>query len=88
MLYRVFTEDKNRRGIKRICNRLFNGYTMYPAQGVWKGVPEKSLCIEVSSGGQEGYVALRVKTAAEEIKELNRQEAVLIQEVGCQEVLV
>lgn len=88
MLYRVFTEDKNRRGIKRICNRLFNGYTLYPAQGVWKGIPERSLCIEVSSSGQKGYVGLRVKTAAEDIKVLNKQEAVLIQKVGCQEVLV
>ena len=87
MLYRIVTERKRLRRIRRICNRLFQGYTMYKAYGAYKGVPEKSVVIEVQSDGLP-YAALRVKEAAEEIREVNKQECVLVQSFPCLGVLV
>ena len=87
MLYRIITERKRLRCIRRICNRLFYGYTMYKAYGVYKGVPEKSVVIEVQSDGLP-HAALRVNEAAEQIREVNKQECVLVQSFACLGVLV
>ena len=81
MLYRIFTEDINRKKVCDICTRFFNSYTMFPAIGVWNGTVEDSLCIEVSSLGQDGHLALRVKSAAEEIRVVNDQVSVLVQKL-------
>jgi len=88
VLYRIFTEHKNLRGIVNILDRLFNGYTIFYVDGVWQGCQEQSLCIEISSENQEGYLDLRVRQAADEIRILNVQEAVLIQKIPCETVLI
>jgi len=87
MLYRIVTQRKRVRRIRKICNRLFDGYTMYPADGAWKGIAEKSLVVEVLTDGLS-YASVRVKQAAQEIRELNRQECVLVQSFPCNGVLV
>jgi len=48
-LYRIYTENKNLKGIKLILNRAFESYTLLEGVGVWKGTEEKSLIIEVLS---------------------------------------
>ena len=72
--YRIYTELKNLENIAHILNSSFEGYTMYPARGVWKGIPEKALVIEIiEESAQE-----KVLCAARSIKEFNGQDAVFI----------
>jgi len=73
-LYRIYTENKNLEGIKMILNRAFESYTLLEGIGVWKGTEEKSLIIEVLSATPPAYF----KIVAEDIKELNKQEAALL----------
>jgi len=82
MLYRLITQRKRVRRIRKICNVLFPGYTMYKTDGWWKSTPEKSLVIEVHSRGLP-YAGLRVQTAAQRIRDLNGQECVLVQSLNC-----
>lgn len=79
MTYKIYTENKRLRKIRRILNRLFNGYTLNFGEGGWGGKSEMSLTITICLSGQEGYLETRVKQAAQEIKELNNQESVLIE---------
>jgi hypothetical protein len=87
MLYRIFTERKDVRKIRRICNHWFPAYTMHDAQGSWKGIPEKSLIIEVM-GGDMPHARQRVQEAAREIRDANKQECVLVQALTCSGVLI
>jgi hypothetical protein len=79
LLYRILTEDKNLNGIKKILNGLFNGYTIIEAEGLWKGVAENSLVIEIDSLGQDSFLKERIIQAAIEIKHLNNQIEVMYQ---------
>ena len=89
MLYRILTEDVgNLEGIHEICSKLFNGYTMYYTNGFYNGQPEPAICIEIDSIGQDGHLEVRVKQAAEQIKELNNQECVLVQKINCTSQMV
>jgi hypothetical protein len=75
MIFRIMTEDKNLKGIKKILNRFFfDGYTLYHAEGMWYGKPEKSLVIEVSH-----ELSTWVRACASEIRDLNKQDCVMIQ---------
>ena len=73
-LYRIYTENKNLEGIKKILNRAFESYTLLEGVGVWKGTEEKSLIIEVLSRINKGYFEI----VADDIKTLNNQQAVLV----------
>lgn len=83
MLYRIFTENKNLSGIKKILNRLFNGYSIFQLAGFWQGITEKSLCIEILSNNQYKHLKIRIDQAAKEIGELNKQEAILVEKINC-----
>jgi hypothetical protein len=72
--YRIYTENKNLEGIKKILNRAFESYTLLEGVGIWKGTEEKSLIIEVLSRINKGYFEI----VADDIKELNNQQAVLL----------
>jgi hypothetical protein len=54
---------------------------MWYGEGYWIDKKEYSLCIEICTDGQWGYTVKRIKQAAEEIKELNEQDTVLIVKV-------
>ena len=75
MLYRILTEDINRRQIEDIVARRFDSFTIYAACGYWNGTKESSLVIEIDTSGAK----VRVRLVAEQIKQLNGQDAVLIQ---------
>jgi hypothetical protein len=75
-MYRIFTERKNVKGIKKILSELVEGYTMYKATGAWKGVEEGSLVIEL-----EGISHPTALLVASSIKAHNRQESVLLQNI-------
>lgn len=80
MLYRICTEDKNRRQLTDLIDQHFDGYTLYTVEGRWKGKPEDALIVEIA-----GDLADRgpVHILAHEIKGLNEQESVLIEEIEC-----
>ena len=65
------TENKN---LDKILPLIQDG-TVYSAIGLWHGVKEKSLVIEITGE------PLRVEMIAREIKAINDQEAVMIQEI-------
>lgn len=79
---RIYTEDTNRQGIIDILDASFDGYTIIPSIGRWRGRSEASLVIEVS-----GVPFARVQSAALRIKEMNHQEAVMLSD-GREESLV
>lgn len=85
MLFRIFTEYTNREGIERAANNYFEGYTIFTGVGYWKGSKEKSLLLEVVDKPSKLEA---VKSLAREIKRINSQEAVLIQSVQNQDLLV
>ena len=72
--YRIYTENKNLEGIKDILNRNFKAYTIFYGVGVWEGIKEKNLTIEII--GEKFDIAVEVM--ARTIKILNNQQAVLV----------
>jgi len=76
MLYRIFTEDINRKQVEGIVGSKYIGYTLLNATGVWNGQKEKSLIVEIITEKPEPK---KVRWIAEKIKSHNNQEAVLIQ---------
>ena len=83
-LYRIFTERVNVEGIRDILDREFEGYTLLESMGFWKGVSEPSIGIEIDGTISEE----KVRSVAEAIKQLNGQDAVLIQRVPVDSVLI
>jgi hypothetical protein len=75
MLYRIYTEDKNREAIEKICSEVFDGFTIIHANGYYKGIKENTIIIEIVVSIPD----LRaIKYLADNIKRLNHQESVLI----------
>ena len=86
MLYRILTEDKNRAGITDIVRQYFCGFTKYAAQGVYTGITEPALIIEIDSLDCTAFD--KVRLIAAEIKKLNDQECVLVQKIDCKSEFV
>ena len=84
MLYRIFTEDKNQSGIEGVVNKHFPGFTIYKAEGFWRLQKENTLVIEIITEDADA----KINRIAQDIKLLNRQEAVLIQKVKNQQWLI
>jgi len=87
MLYRILTEDKNRETITGIVSAAFDGFTLIPATGYWKGKPESSLIIEIDSFG-DSDAGPKVLRLAEDIRQANNQQAVLVQYSACSSKLI
>lgn len=85
MLFRILTEDCKREEIAKLVERDFSAFTLIPSQGYWKGQRENSLTIEIDASVEwkAGVYAL-----AQDIKTLNSQDAVLVQEIALESVLV
>jgi len=77
ILWRIYTELKNRAEIIRYAKRVFpnEGVTFYNGQGVWHGVIEQSLIIEFIGILND---ELRVNNLALFIKNYNEQQAILV----------
>lgn len=84
MLYRLWTEDTNRAGITLVCDLALDSYTLFTADGVWKGTHEKALCIEVETGCKPDLLLQLART----IKNMNGQDAVLVQMIPCDSITV
>ena len=72
-MIRIYTEDVNRDNVLKILDKVYSAYTVIPAIGRWERVNEKSLVIELASNDIQ--TALEI---ANEIKEANKQECVLV----------
>jgi uncharacterized membrane-anchored protein YitT (DUF2179 family) len=85
MLYRIVTERKNVEATETIIDKYFDCYTTIEAKGKWHGTSEPSIIFEIIAGIQH-YPTM--KQIAREIDEVNGQEAVLVQSLQCNSVLV
>jgi len=78
MLYRIYTENKNQKAIEKIVSKAFEGFTIFKAKGFWRLQAEKSLIIEIESPTIDREAVNKI---AKDIKESNKQESVLVQEI-------
>ena len=85
MLYRIITEDKNTEVVCGIIGSVFEGYTKYTGVGYWKGERENCLIIEID--GDES-ICPAIVSLCKRIKEVNVQEAVLLQSIECRGELI
>lgn len=83
MLYRILTEDKNRKQVEDIIRAKFPGFTLYQAEGHWRLQREQTLIIEIETDLDEPIMSV-----ARDIKLANQQEAVLVQRIQNSAVLV
>ena len=84
-LYQIYTESKNFEDIQKIVGKEFDGFSIIPARGWWKGVEENALVIEIIGGLPTAasvdnlrYEKEKVRRVAGLIKEHNEQESVLL----------
>jgi hypothetical protein len=86
-LYRICTEAKNVSGVKRLVGAYFDGFDVKYGIGMWKGVSEDSLTIEIVTD-DEAFTRSKIRQIARQIKLCNAQEAVLIQESNIESELI
>lgn len=85
MLYRIFTEDKNRTEIEKIIGCSFDSFTIIPCVGYWQGEQEDSIIIEISCNNALKY---KIQALCGWIRIWNGQESVLLQEVSVTSELI
>lgn len=79
MLYRIYTEDKNRETvIVPTILKHFTGCTLTSATGYWKLQAEPSVIIEIICQPEDWP---KIRVICENIRQINEQESVLIEEV-------
>ena len=81
MLARICTEDTNSERTRELCQKYLEGFTLLRGMGVWKDQLEPALVIEVAHFGQVNKTEFKDKIVrlAKAIKDMNQQEAVLIE---------
>jgi hypothetical protein len=82
-MFRIVTERKDVDSIKETLWAYALDFTLVLGEGSWRGQPEQSLIIELNDVSRD--VAQR---AAHAIKDLNRQENVLLQEIDIRSELI
>lgn len=82
-MYRLYTQDLNREELNAIIAAQFDSFTTYNARGFYHGTPEDSLVIEIETQDGAG-----VEKIAQEIKRVNAQESVLLEEIPTKARLV
>ncbi len=72
--YRIYTEHVNFHGIRDILDKYFDGYTAYTGMGIWKGLTERNLTIEIITPESR---AVDIEAACRKINRANRQACCL-----------
>ena len=72
-IFRIYTEEKNKRAILRLAAEAFENFTVQPTIGYYKGKGEKSIVIEVVRASDTVIRAL-----AKDIRAMNGQKSVLV----------
>ena len=80
-LYRICTEAKNVKAVAELVSQRFKEFSLWQGIGYWQGKSEKSLCIEIFDPTES--CAGTVEQLALEIRVLNEQDCVLVQEIEC-----
>jgi len=75
ILYRIYTEDKNRSRVIERVTRDFDGFTVMTGDGYWKRHVESCLIIEIVTPSHNHDKILAI---AEWIEACNDQESVAI----------
>lgn len=81
MLYRIQTEDFGREYILDTIGIYFDGFTIIPATGYYKGLREKSLIVEIITDREFAY--RDIMAIAGQIRFHNNQECVLVSRIEC-----
>jgi hypothetical protein len=85
ILYRLHTEDKNRKWLEEILYEQFDGFTIQEQIGYWCGQKEKSLCIEIMTDQKSAL--LRIQEIVKMICGYNGQDCVLVQVINLDKFL-
>ena len=72
-IYRIYTEEKNKKAIVNLLGARFESFTIQPTLGYYRGGAEKSIVIEIV-----GARSQKIKLLAERIRKMNGQQSVLI----------
>ncbi len=76
-VYRIYTEEKNKRDIVRLAARQFESFTLQPTLGFYQGKPEKSIVIEFVGASERSVTRLALR-----IQQMNGQKSVLVMKVN------
>lgn len=76
-IYRVYTEEKNKRDIVRLAAQQFENFTLQPTLGYYQGRSEKSIVVEVVGASERS-----VTQFASRIQKMNGQKTVLLMKVN------
>ena len=82
-IFRILTEEINVDRLKATLVGLGLDFTLFHAQGCWHGRKENSLAIEFDDVSRH-----RAEEVARIIKSMNNQEAVLLQEIPVNSILI
>ncbi len=85
MLYRIYTEDVNRHRVESIASEHFDSFTVLQSTGFWKGSREESIVLEIVGDDSDQP---QVIACAQAIKDANQQDAVLVQALQNESMLV
>jgi len=90
MIIRICTENKNRAQVGIEVDKYFDCYSLFQGRGMWKGQVEPSLLIEIAVDAKADHTIARAAALelADDIKILNTQEAVLVQFLPSEHVMV
>ena len=92
MIIRICTEDKNPERLRELCQKHFDAFTMYRGMGAWKGISEPSVTIEIAllhdNGNSANNLKKQVLQVAKTIKEMNAQDAILVEIIRSENILL
>jgi hypothetical protein len=92
MIVRISTERKRVKWLCGLISEFFDGFTVYKTTGYWQGVREKSIVFEIDTLGFSSTQTLlldaNIKMICRKICGYNRQDAVLVQRIESETVLL
>jgi len=77
-MFRICTENVNQDEIAKIVGKKFDAFNLVTGVGFWKGQKENSLTIEIVG---DDIKIDDINSIATEIKNVNNQDAVLVQKI-------
>ena len=87
MLFELLTEYKKPATINKIVSKHFDGFNTQVITDYWKGIKEQSLKISIIADNTIDNNS-KVELIAGQIKALNNQEAVLINKIDNEYLLI
>lgn len=72
-VYRIYTEDADRRAVVEAVTGKFESFTLQPTTGYYKGEQENSIVIEIVDAKEDD-----VEAVAQSIRAINGQKSVLV----------